>query len=446
MPPGIQYLALATLAILSALTSVAGPASAERRIALVIGNSQYQAVPKLNNPVNDAQALSTVLRSLGFDQVTVKTELGRDQFMVALRDFAREADKADWAVVYYSGHGLEVGGVNYMIPIDARLETDRSPEFEAIELSKVTAAVDGAHKLRLVILDACRNNPFINQMRRTVASRSIGRGLVQVEPEVGTLVVYAAKHGEVARDGTGPNSPFMTSLLTYLPTPNLEVRRMFDLVRDDVLESTERQQQPFTYGSLSGKDNFYFHFDPNSPSPQPAPPPAPSLLQDQAAREAKLFALAQNDLAKLKYYRDNCTLCQFRVAAQSQIHALEEAASVFTIKACNETDRAVYFAFATKVNSQSDTNRINAWRSVGPRKCEFFSGWVKGWFGWFAYNETGTWSDTDSAWQYCVPTKSGRAVNRVDYDNYQCGEDERKFGFQLKFAKNSEESIGVKYR
>jgi cytochrome c556 len=258
--------------------AMACPAMAERRVALVIGNSEYQAVAKLNNPQHDAQALSTALRNLGFDQVTMKTELGRDQLVSALRDFAREADKADWAVVYYSGHGIEVGGINYMIPVDARLVTDRDIEFEAVNMNLVLTAVDSASKLRLVILDACRDNPFITQMRRGVGSRSIGRGLGQIEPDAAILVAYSAKHGQMALDGDGANSPFVTSLLARLQTPNLEIRRMFDLVRDDVLQTTRRQQQPFTYGSLPGNEDFYFVRTAAAvgpvPNPMPAPPPA----------------------------------------------------------------------------------------------------------------------------------------------------------------------------
>ena len=112
----------------------------------------------------------------------------------------------------------------------------------------------------MVLLDACRDNPFANQMRRTlnIASRSIGRGLASIEPESGTLVVYAAKHGETALDGDGANSPFATAFMKEIQTPDLEVRRMFDYVRDDVMDMTKRRQQPFSYGSISGKQDFYF--------------------------------------------------------------------------------------------------------------------------------------------------------------------------------------------
>lgn len=120
-------------------------------------------------------------------------------------------------------------------------------------------ATEGAKKLRLILLDACRNNPFVNQIQRSVASRSIGRGLAQVEPDAGMLVVYSAKHGQVALDGEGgANSPFVSALVKRLATPQIEIRKLFDLVRDDVMAATGRQQQPFSYGSVPGAEDFYF--------------------------------------------------------------------------------------------------------------------------------------------------------------------------------------------
>ncbi|MGA2129539.1 MAG: tetratricopeptide repeat protein, partial [Xanthobacteraceae bacterium] len=185
------------------------PAKPSTRVALVIGNSAYKAVAALPNPRHDAEAVAAALRDVGFRTVRLETDLGREKFVEALRVFAREAEGADWAVVYFAGHGIEMGGVNYLLPVDARLETDRDAQFEAVALDQVMSAVDGARKLRLVLLDACRDNPFARQMRRTTASRSVGRGLARIEPDGGTLVVYAAKHGEVALDGEGGgNSPF----------------------------------------------------------------------------------------------------------------------------------------------------------------------------------------------------------------------------------------------
>jgi hypothetical protein len=228
------------------------------RIALVIGNSAYKNVPALTNPARDADTIASSLRAVGFKTVQLRSDLTRERLTDALHSFAAEADKADWAVVYFAGHGLEVNGTNYLIPVDARLAADRDVEFEAVPLDRVMSAVSGAKRLRLVLLDACRDNPFANQMRRSVATRSIGRGLTNVEPEAGTLVVYAAKHRQVALDGDGGNSPFVTALTKRMSTPGLEVRRLFDYVRDDVLEMTNRAQQPFSYGSLPGSEDYYF--------------------------------------------------------------------------------------------------------------------------------------------------------------------------------------------
>jgi uncharacterized caspase-like protein len=229
-----------------------------RRVALVIGNSAYQNVAALPNPVRDAAAIAATLRGLGFERVILETNLTREKLLDTLRAFSAEAEKADWAAIYFAGHGIEMAGTNYLIPVEAKLATDRDADYEAVALDKVVNAVEGARRLRLVLLDACRDNPFVRQMRRSVASRSIGRGLAQMEPEAGTLVVYAAKHGQVALDGDEGNSPFVTALVGRMKTPGLEVRRLFDLVRDDVMASTNRRQQPFSYGSVSGSEDFYF--------------------------------------------------------------------------------------------------------------------------------------------------------------------------------------------
>jgi uncharacterized caspase-like protein len=236
------------------------PAVAERRVALVIGISAYKNVPLLPNPVRDATSVAEALRRTGFQTVTLQIDLPKEKLVDALRDFAQLADAADWAVVYYAGHGIEMGGSNYLIPVDARLSTDRDVGFEAVPMDQVLSAVDGAKKLRVVLLDACRDNPFANQMRRTLntASRSIGRGLASIEPESGTLVVYAAKHGETALDGEGVDSPFATAVARDIKEPKVEVRKLFDIVRDDVWTATKHGQQPFTYGSPPGREDFYF--------------------------------------------------------------------------------------------------------------------------------------------------------------------------------------------
>ncbi|MEO8668876.1 MAG: tetratricopeptide repeat protein [Bauldia sp.] len=226
----------------------------EKRVALVIGNSNYAAVGKLPNPNRDAEAVADALRAAGFEEVVTVDDLGRQDFLDALNSFAEKAANADWAVIYFAGHGIELDGINYLIPVDATLRTDRAIRDEAISLDRMIETVEGARKLRLIILDACRNNPFVAEMRVTGANRAIHRGLARVEPEGGTLVAYSAKGGQEAIDGDGTsNSPFAAALIKRLPTPGLEVDKMFRLVRDDVLAATGRKQEPFTYGSLPGE-------------------------------------------------------------------------------------------------------------------------------------------------------------------------------------------------
>jgi tetratricopeptide (TPR) repeat protein len=228
------------------------------RLALVIGNSEYRNVPYLPNAARDADTVAGALRKAGFQTVKLDANLSREKMYEELRDFSARAEAADWALVYYAGHGIEIGGINYLIPTDARLTTDRDVQFETVPLEQVLAAVEPAKSLKLVILDACRDNPFAKTIRVSNNSRSIGRGFAQIEPGGATLVVYAAKHGQIALDGAGTNSPFVMSFVQRMLTPGIEINKLFRLVRDDVLDSTEGRQEPFTYGSLPGREDFYF--------------------------------------------------------------------------------------------------------------------------------------------------------------------------------------------
>jgi tetratricopeptide (TPR) repeat protein len=232
-------------------------ATGEVRVALVIGNAHYANVGALSNPVPDAALIAESLKKSGFTSVTLLDDLTRDGFVSAIKTFQDQADKADWAVVYYAGHGLEMDGTNYLIPVDARLKTDRDVPDETIPLDRVMSALEGAHKLKLVVLDACRNNPFAPQMKLSGARRAISRGLSRVEPVGATLVVYAAKEGTTAQDGTGADSPFATSFARRLGQPGMEINMALRFVRQDVLDQTGNQQEPFVYGSLP-PTNFYF--------------------------------------------------------------------------------------------------------------------------------------------------------------------------------------------
>lgn len=243
------------LLLAAALLFGAEPAFAGKRVALVIANSAYQHAPSLTNPVNDGSVMAKTLKDAGFDVVDSRHDLSAQDTRRVLREFADATRNADIAVVYYAGHGIEVEGSNYLIPVDAKLERDTDVYDEALSLDRVLVSVEPAKQLRLVILDACRDNPFGKTMKRTIASRGIGRGLAQVEPtSPNTLIAYSAKAGFTAQDGDGANSPFTVALSRHLTTPGLDVRRAFGYVRDEVLKSTGNKQEPFVYGSLGGED------------------------------------------------------------------------------------------------------------------------------------------------------------------------------------------------
>lgn len=228
---------------------------ADKRVALVVGNANYATVPKLPNPSRDASSVAQMFRDAGFDSVDVAVNVGNLEFKRAIRKFEVDADQADIAVVYYAGHGLEIGGTNYLIPVDARLASDRDAEDEAIPLDRMVSSADGASKLRVIILDACRDNPFTTLMRRDrkASNRVVASGLGKAEPtSIDTLIAYAAKAGSTAEDGDGQHSPFTSAILKNLTIPGLDIRLAFGRVRDEVMRSTGSRQEPFVYGSLGG--------------------------------------------------------------------------------------------------------------------------------------------------------------------------------------------------
>ena len=253
---GILMRRLAAFAAALLAICLASPSAlAGKRVALVIGNSNYQNVAALTNPANDAAAVTEMFKKAAFDVIDSRRDLKSLEMRRALRDFGDKARGADIAVIYFAGHGLEVDGNNYVVPVDAVLERDADVEDEAISLNRILLAAEPATHLRLVILDACRDNPFAKRMKRTIASRSVGRGLVGVEAnKPNTFIAFAAKEGSTAADGDGQNSPFSTALLKHLTTPGLDIRKAFGYVRDDVMSATGNQQEPYTTNSLGGND------------------------------------------------------------------------------------------------------------------------------------------------------------------------------------------------
>ncbi|HEY1365020.1 MAG TPA: caspase family protein [Xanthobacteraceae bacterium] len=224
-------------------------AHAARRVALVVGNSAY-ATP-LRSPAKDAAAMETKLRDAGFDLVRAYHDLDNMQFKQAIHDFAADAVDADIAIVYFSGHGAQIHGVNYVLPVDATLAGDRGAGEQAIAVDRLSQAVKGARRMGLVILDACRESQLVDSMQRTGDAPLPAAGLSVVEPtSPHTLIAYAARRGSAVEDVAGPDSPFTGALLHHLFVPGLEVRFAFGRVRNEVLERTRHQQEPYVAGSL----------------------------------------------------------------------------------------------------------------------------------------------------------------------------------------------------
>ena len=266
----LRQLSAGLFAVVIWLLSGVQPSEA-RRVALVIGNSAYKHVPALENPRNDARDISKTLKSIGFDNVELREDLDYRAMRIALRDFATKSQGAEITLIFYAGHSIEVNKKNYLVPVDAKLSQAVDVDFEAIALDQVRTAASSASKLKMVILDACRNNPF--KMAGRSGTRSLSRGLAIVEPGSGELIAYAAKEGTTAQDGeTSRNSPFTTALLKNLRKPGVEVRVMFGQIRDDVLSATSNQQQPYTYASLGGQQ-LYLHGPPKTATPLIAPIP-----------------------------------------------------------------------------------------------------------------------------------------------------------------------------
>lgn len=257
----INKLLASTVAIVAAVVLALSPdtAFASKRVALVIGNSAYQNVAKLPNPSKDANAVGQMFKKAGFDTVITAHDQGNLEFKRTMRKFEDAAHDAEIVVVFYAGHGIEIGGTNFLIPVDAKLATDRDARDEAIPMDRLIELVEqgSPKKLRLIILDACRDNPFAKTMKRqryaALRSSGLATGLGAADPTAShTLIAYASKAGSTAEDGEGENSPFTTALLKSLTVPGLDIRLAFGRVRDEVMKLTNQKQEPFVYGSLGG--------------------------------------------------------------------------------------------------------------------------------------------------------------------------------------------------
>lgn len=239
-----------TVLALTALLSLQSHALAARK-AFVVGNSTYQHAAHLPNPANDARALAQSLQSLGY-QVTLAVDVSRTDFLGRFQAYARSLQQDDVALIFFAGHGLQIGGENYLFPVDAKVERETDARGRLVALNALLADLSRASRSRVVILDACRNNPFEDEIAKAQATRSaaVTRGLARVYAGVGTFVAYSTQPGNVALDGDGQNSPFTAALLRHMREPGADVHAVMRRVRGDVQRATSDQQIPWENSSL----------------------------------------------------------------------------------------------------------------------------------------------------------------------------------------------------
>ncbi|MBG6166652.1 caspase family protein [Roseibium album] len=241
------------LLVLWTLLAFVTTAQAERRVALVIGNSQYDNVAPLTNPQNDASGMTKKLEQLGFE-VTTGVNLDLREMRRTIHKFVRTLEGADLALFFYAGHGMQVNGNNYLLPTDTQLASYLDLEFETVPTNLILNAMERSTKVNIIFLDACRNNPLAENLARSLGTRSsaVSRGLAKIGSGVGTLISFATQPGNVALDGSNQNSPFTAALLKHLGTPGMEITKELVLVRRDVLKATNGKQVPWDNSSLTG--------------------------------------------------------------------------------------------------------------------------------------------------------------------------------------------------
>lgn len=320
------------------------PASAEKRVALVIGNAAYKHATPLRNPANDAADVSNRLKTLGF-KVIVGIDQTEAQFADRLAEFAEAAVRADVVLFFFAGHGLQFQGTNFLVPIDARLENQFQVRQQTVTLDNVVRLMESRASKVMVFLDACRDNPFAGKLRsnltRSGNAASLGRGLARIQtraPE--TLVTFAAAPGTVAADGSGRNSPFTEALLEHVGTPNIEVEVMLKRVTASVMNATKNKQRPERLSRMTSE--FYFvrkTTTPPDPSGDRTPvAPAPNNL----ALAAQLWADVKDtpSQAVLESFIQTFEGTVYAVLAREKLAALRTPKLPATCRAVRDRDPA----------------------------------------------------------------------------------------------------------
>ena len=330
------------------------PSWAQKRVALVVGNADYVHAGKLANPKNDATDMAANLKSLGFD-VILGTDLDKRGLDGKVREFARALETGDAGVFFYAGHGLQVAGQNYIIPVDAKLESERDLDFETVRLDFVLHQMELNRdtKTNIVFLDACRDNPLARNLARSMGTRStsVGHGLAQVDAGVGTFVAFSTQPGNVALDGSGRNSPFASALTKRIKEPGRNLNAIMIDVRRDVLAATSGKQVPWDHSALTG--DFFFDLANAATAAPKQAPSAASSGEDAAAMKERIKKL-EDELKRSADSTQGAELQRLKDQSQQiEEQNREDWQKIFELRrnASSESDQRRYQQMQTDANN-----------------------------------------------------------------------------------------------
>jgi hypothetical protein len=339
---------LTFIAALICMAFTASAANAEKRVAFVVGNGTYKNVAALPNPPIDAKAMAAVLRKVGFD-VVEGSNLTRDKMTEKLLDFGKKAQGADVALFFYAGHGIAIGGTNYLLPVDADIKSEMDVKLgAAINIDLTLDQTMSDAKVKLVFLDACRDNPFAAKIKSNSATRSVsvGSGLAEMKSGEGTLIAFATGPGQTALDGQeGTNSPFTRALIANIATPGVEIQQAMTKVRAQVNEETNKGQLPWGHTNLIG--SVYLNGAPAAPAANggtatASPPPVAAAAGTDVELEFWRSIKDSNKPEELNAYLNNYPNGQFKTLALSRIASLENGPSTTTRNLTTGIDPATF--------------------------------------------------------------------------------------------------------
>jgi uncharacterized caspase-like protein len=360
--------------VIACICLVATSASAERRVAMVLGNSAYKYAVALPNPAGDAQAMADLLKSLGFE-VVLGVNLGREAMAEKLSEFAGVSGGADVAAFFYAGHGIQLGGKNLLIPVDADLKNELDAKMRTIEIDSVLQNTMADAKVKLVLLDACRDNPFATQIKDAAPkTRSVvvSTGLAEMRSGEGTLIAFATGPGEVAADGDAKHSPFTRALLTHLAEPGVEIRHALTLVRAQVANETRKQQLPWENTNLTG---FFYMANASSdagaavqPMAQQASRSAASGADTRATLELELWNSVKGSKSADEYkaYVEKFPNGTFADLARSRIASLNSP-NPAALPSAASTDGEIKTAEASAATEDALGLNSDGWRDIQTR-------------------------------------------------------------------------------